>query len=415
MTVLIAGAGIAGLTLALSCHQAGIDCRIYEQVKVVGPLGVGINLQPHAVRELYELGLEEELEAIGVRTREVAYFSRKGGQIWAEPRGMEAGYNWPQYSLHRGHLQMMLFDAVQQRLGPEAIITRSGVSGYSTARSSAKIELAGSGETILGDIVVGCDGIHSAIRRQMMPDEGPPVWGGAVLWRATSLAEPFLTGATMAMAGHERQKFVTYPLSGPDPETGRALVNWIAELKYDPSQGWNREDWNRQGKLEDFLPHFEDWNFDWLDIPAMIRSANVCFEYPMVDRDPIESWTDGRVTLMGDAAHPMYPIGSNGASQAIVDARVLVRAFQDHGLSADALAAYEAERRPATTRIVLANRQNGPDQVMELVEQRCGGTFGDISEVLSRDELEETAAAYKTLAGFDVGGLNSRQPIVKAL
>lgn len=413
MTVLISGAGIAGLTLALSCHQAGIDCRIYEQVKVVGPLGVGINVQPHAVRELFELGLEDELDAIGIRTKEVAYYSSKGNLIWSEPRGMAAGYNWPQFSVHRGKLQMMLFDAVIDRLGPGAIVTNSGVDGYDTGKRQAHIQLAGSGERIAGDVIIACDGIHSAIRSQMVPGEGPPKWGGAVLWRATSLMEPFLSGATMAMAGHEWQKFVTYPLSEPDPATGKALINWIAELKFDPGDGWNREDWNRLGKLEDFLPNFEDWSFGWLDIPAMIQEAEACYEYPMVDRDPLEKWTDGRVTLMGDAAHPMYPIGSNGASQAIVDARVLVRAFQDHGVGPEALEAYEAERRPATSRIVLANRGNGPDQVMEVVHQRCGGEFGDISEVLSNEELVETAAAYKKLAGFDVDGLNSRAPIVQ--
>lgn len=216
------------------------------------------------------------------------------------------------------------------------------------------------------------------------------------------------------MIGHEWQKFVTYPISKPDPVTGEALINWIAELKYEPGTGWNREDWTRPGDFADFMPAFEEWRFDWLDCPALMKKGGFCFEYPMVDRDPLERWTHGRVTLLGDAAHAMYPIGSNGASQAIVDARFLARQIADHGMGTDALEAYEEARRPATSRIVLANRGNGPDQVMQVVEERCGGVFDDISEVLSRQELEETASAYKRLAGFDIETLNAAPPIIGA-
>lgn len=415
MSVIIVGGGIAGLSLALSLHQAGIAARVFEQVPAIRPLGVGINVQPHAVRELFEMGLEAEMEAIGVRTREVAYFSRRGRPIWSEPRGRFAGYDWPQFSVHRGMLQTMLHDAVRNRLGEASVVTGMAAEGFREA--GGKVEVAfrcadGTVQREEADILVAADGIHSAVRKQLFPQEGPPRWGGAVLWRGTTRARPFLTGATMAMAGHEWQKFVTYPISQPDPETGEALINWIGELKYDPGAGWNREDWNREGDFADFLPAFEDWRFDWLDCPALMRAGGVCFEYPMVDRDPLERWSHGRVTLIGDAAHPMYPIGSNGASQAIIDARVLTRAFIDHGVGQEALEAYEAERRPATTRIVLANRGNGPDQVMQVVEERCGGEFDDITDVLSRAELEETAAAYKKIAGFDVETLNGRPPIV---
>lgn len=415
MRVIIAGGGIAGLSLALSLHQAGIAALVLEQVPAIRPLGVGINVQPHAVRELFELGLEAELEAIGIRTKEVAYFSKKGGLIWAEPRGIHAGYNWPQFSVHRGKLQMMLYDAVCARLGKDAVIGGVTVTGFRQTGTCVEVLLHGPDgvqRVEQADFLVAADGIHSAIRKQLFPQEGPPRWGGAVLWRGTTVAKPFLTGATMAMAGHEWQKFVTYPISRPDPNTGEALINWIGELKYEPGAGWNREDWNRKGDFTDFLPAFEDWRFDWLDCPALMRAGGECYEYPMVDRDPLPRWTHGRVTLLGDAAHPMYPIGSNGASQAIIDARVLTRAFLDHGMNEDALHAYEAERRPATARIVEANRGNGPDHVMQVVEERCGGVFGAIDEVLSRAELEETAAGYKKIAGFDVETLNSRPSIV---
>lgn len=413
--LLIAGGGIVGLTLAMTAQDLGIPVRLFEQVEVPQALGVGINIQPHAVRELHEMGLAEALDATGLRTREVAYFSARGRPIWAEPRGTWAGYRWPQVSVHRGEALMMLWRAARARLPEGALVTGWKATGFTQDARGATLHLTdrqGRSRTETGALVVACDGIHSAIRAQMQPAEGPPKWGGAVLWRATSRAVPFLSGATMAMAGHEWQKFVTYPIGAPDPATGEATINWIAELKYDPDRPWNPEDYNRPGKLADFLPAFEDWVFDWLDIPALIRKAEKVYEFPMVDRDPLERWTDGRVTLAGDAAHAMYPIGSNGASQGILDARVLGRALADHGLTPESLMAYEAQRRPATTAIVLANRGNGPDQVMELVHQRTGGDFARIEDVLSPAELVETARGYKRLAGMDIDELNARPPIL---
>ena len=414
--ILIAGGGIVGLTLALTLHQLGMKVRLYEQAENPAPLGVGINLQPSAVREMIEMGLGEALDTIALRTREVAYFSKRGHQIWAEPRGTWAGYRWPQYSVHRGDFLMMLYDAARRALPPGSLLTGWRATGYEAGTRQAVLHLQhrdGSTRREEGSLLIACDGIHSAIRAQMHPQDGPPVWGGAVLWRATSRARPFLSGATMAMAGHEWQKFVTYPISRPDPQSGEAVINWIAELKYEPDRAWNKEDYNRPGKLEDFLPAFEDWVFDWLDVPALIRSAPQVFEFPMVDRNPLPHWTEGRVTLAGDAAHAMYPIGSNGASQAIIDARFLARCLLDEGTTPEALHRYEAERRPVTTRIVLANRSNGPDQVMELVEQRCGGVFGDVRDVLSEAELHETALQYKRLVGLDIEALNARPSILE--
>lgn len=417
MTILVAGAGIAGLTFALTCHQIGAPVRIFEQVDEIRPLGVGINLQPHAIRELVELGLESELEAVGIRTREVAYYSKHGRLIWSETRGFEAGYNWPQLSVHRGQLQLMLLKAVRERLGRDAVQTGWRARGFSQEQDEVVLQLesrAGNIRTERGSLLIAADGIHSAIRAQMNPTEGPPVWGGAVLWRATSRAKLFLTGASMAMIGHEWQKFVTYPISPTDPETGLAEINWVAELKKKPDAAWNREDWNRPGKLGDFLPSFESWRFDWLDVPELIQRAGQIYEYPMVDRDPLPCWGQGRVTLMGDAAHPMYPIGSNGASQAILDARVLGKAIVAHGLSDAALIAYEGERRPATEKIVVANRGNGPDQIMQVVEEKCQGMFDVVTDVMSREELEDHAARYKALAGFDRETLNLRPPLIAA-
>ncbi|MBA5775956.1 flavin-dependent oxidoreductase [Stappia sp. F7233] len=416
MTVLIAGAGIAGLTMALSLHQAGIPARVFEAVGELKPLGVGINLQPHAVRELDELGLLAGLDGIGLRTREVAYFSSHGSPIWSEPRGIGAGYNWPQFSIHRGKLQMLLFETVRKRLGPDAIVTGAAIEDWRQEDGGIAVDLvdrhAGKSlGTVRGKVLIAADGIHSACRAKLYPKEGMPAWGGIVMWRGVTRGARFLTGRSMAMAGCKARKFVCYPIAD-DGEDG-SVINWIADLRFPADYLWRREDWNRPGRLEDFLPRFADWHFDWLDVPRIIRDAEHVFEYPMVDRDPLPRWTHGAMTLMGDAAHPMYPIGSNGASQAILDARVLTREFQRHGVGEAALRAYEAERRPATGKIVLLNRADGPDKVLDIVEARAPDGFNRVEDVLSRTELEETARAYKQVAGFDVETLNRRESIVR--
>lgn len=418
MTVLIAGAGIAGLSLALTCHQIGVPVRVFEQVSELKPLGVGINLQPNAIRELFDLGFERELESIGVQTRDYGFYSKHGLEIWTEPRGKWAGYAWPQYSIHRGMLQMMLYRAVVERLGADAVETGWRADSFETSPDGAVLHLRGrNGEERreTGRLLVAADGVHSAIRAQMVPNEGPAIWNGAVLWRGTSLAQPFLSGASMVLIGHKTQRVVTYPLSEPDPETGLALINWIAEKTFDPSVGWQQEDWNRKADIGDFLPDFEDWRFDWLDVPALIRGAGDVFEYPMVDRDPLDKWTDGSVTLMGDAAHVTYPVGSNGASQAIVDARKLGRSMLDHGVTPAALEAYEDEMRPASRKIILANRGGGgPDAILQQVEDLCGGRFDRIEDVISHDELAAHAAKYKTVAGFGIEALNAMPAILPA-
>ena len=417
MTVLIAGGGIAGLTTALSLHQIGVDCRVFELVDAIQPLGVGINLLPHAVRELTELGLADHLAASAIPTAELAYYSARGQRIWSEPRGLAAGYRWPQFSIHRGALQMMLHAAACRRLGADRILTGHHLAHWEATPAGIRAHFVdrrtgaslGSAD---GSLLIAADGIHSSARQALYPREGPPIWNGAILWRGVTRARPFLTGRSMIMAGHEFQKFVAYPISREAEHQGDAVINWIAERKFRPDHQWRREDWNRPGNREDFLPHFTDWRFDWLDVPALIAAAEGCYEFPMVDRDPLERWTFGRVTLLGDAAHAMYPIGSNGASQAILDARVLAREILARGETVEALEAYEAERRPATARIVLANRKNGPEQVMQLVQQRAPQGFGTIEDVLSAEELEGTAAAYKQIAGFDKDALNSRGSII---
>ncbi|MGW9629575.1 flavin-dependent oxidoreductase [Agromyces sp. NPDC055520] len=410
MSVIIAGAGIGGLTTALSLHAAGIDdVTLYESVAEIKPLGVGINLLPHAVRELTELGLGDELAEIGVATSTLSYFNRHGQQIWTEPRGRAAGYNWAQYSVHRGRLQMLLRDAVLERLGTDAIRLGSAVGDVRTEGGRASVAIGGGQDAaarVSADVVIGADGIHSALRRQHYPDEGAPVWNGLILWRGTARVRPYLDGLTMIMAGDAMQKFVAYPLSAVGDD-GRQTVNFIAEYRSEGAEP-GASDWNRGADPSAVLARFGDWDFGWLDVPAVISAADEILEYPMVDRDPVPRWAFGAQTLLGDAAHAMYPIGSNGASQAIIDARTLAFELGTIDSVDDALAAYEAERRPRTTALTLSNRSMGPEQVMQLAYERAPGGFGDIELVVPYAERAEIANRYKAAAGFVPELLNER-------
>ncbi|MDP3195267.1 flavin-dependent oxidoreductase [Tabrizicola sp.] len=411
MTILIAGGGIAGLVLGLTLHQLGLPFRIFERVAEPKPLGVGINLQPNAVRELIDLGLEAQLDGIGVRTRHYGFYTKTGLPIWVEPRGTAAGYAWPQFSLHRGKLQILLLEELRRRAGPDAVVTGAGVEGFETTDQGATLLISG-GRRVAGRVAIAADGIHSAIRRQMVPEEGEPIWNGAIMWRGTSPGRHFLGGNAMFLAGHDSQRFVAYPLTAEDPATGLATINWIAELRVDPARAMAKGDWNRPANKADFMPAFDGWDFGWVDCPGLIRASGLVYEYPMVDRDPLPAWTDGCVTLMGDAAHATYPVGSNGATQAIIDARKLGAAFRDHGATREALLAYEAEMRPRAEGILRANRGKGPDAVMQMVEDRCGGVFADIETVIPRAELAAHAEHYKKLSGFSIDTLNAQPPII---
>lgn len=402
MKAIIIGAGIGGLTTALSLQAAGIDVELYEAAPELRAVGVGINLLPHAVRELSELGLADDLTAAGVATEALVYANRHGQEIWREPRGRAAGYNWPQVSIHRGTLLSVLQTAVRDRLGDGVIRT-----GHRAVSSDAGSLAFANGAQASGDVIIAADGIHSTLRARHYPQEGPPIWNRRVLWRGITEAPAYLGGRTMVMAGHGDQKFVCYPID-PAASPGRSLINWIAELRFPEGADWRREDWNRPGDTADFLPRFESWDFGWLDVPSIIRDASQIFEYPMVDRDPVDQWTFGTTALLGDAAHPMYPIGSNGASQAVLDARVLAFQLATRSTVAAALAAYEAERRPPTTRLVLANRGEGPERVLNLAEARAPDGFAQVTDVISRTELETIADGYKQIAGFDREALNAR-------
>ncbi|HYI15934.1 MAG TPA: flavin-dependent oxidoreductase [Thermomicrobiales bacterium] len=408
--IVIAGAGPGGLSLALCLHQRGIPTVVREAVGDLKPLGVGINLLPHSVRVLHDLGLREPLEQLAIQTSELRYVNKFGQHIWSEPRGVAAGYAYPQYSIHRGELQLLLLETVRQRIGPNAVRSGCALESWRDAPDGITVKLrdmAGSVSEIETTGLIAADGIHSVARRRLYPGEGPPRYSGRILWRATTEAEPFLDGRTMIMAGHQHQKFVAYPISRPHAEQGRSLINWIAELDV-PDWVPPRQDWNRQVAKKRFRERFASWRFDWLDVPSLIDAAEAVYEYPMVDRDPLPRWTHGRMTLLGDAAHPMYPIGSNGASQAILDAESLANHLAATDNAPAAFQAYDDERRPPTASIVLMNRANGPEQVMQLAEERAPNGFTDIHDVIPQDELEEIAARYKQIAGFSVEQVNRK-------
>jgi 2-polyprenyl-6-methoxyphenol hydroxylase-like FAD-dependent oxidoreductase len=406
MRIVIIGAGIGGLTTALSLKAAGFDdIRVYDRVPGIRGLGVGINLLPHAMRELTELGLADRISALGVEPAALSYFNRHGQPIWSEPRGLAAGYRWPQQSVHRGRLQLALLDAVTERLGDVVRTDHRLVdiaSGEHT--ETARFETASGPVEVEADVVIGADGIHSALRALRYPAEGDPAWSGLTLWRGTAVTPAFLDGRTMVMVGDGEQKFVAYPLSAPDA-SGRARVNFIAERR---GPGAPDADWNRAVDPAPIVELFESWRYDWLDVPATIAAADEILEYPMVDRDAHPRWTFGRTTLLGDAAHAMYPNGSNGGSQAIIDARTLAFRLATEPTVEAALQAYEADRRPATAALLEMTRQTGPERVMQLAYERAPGGFADVHDVIPETELAEIAASYKRAAGFHPDALNAR-------
>ena len=416
--VIIAGGGIGGLAAALTLHQIGVDCLVCESVRDPKPLGVGINLQPNAVREMFDLGFtEEELNSFGVPAREWALVGLNGQEIYAEERGRLAGYNWPQYAAHRGELHMALLRRFRNLAGPNSIRLGSRATGYQTHEDgtvSVQLETSNGQVTEHGAILIGADGIHSAIRAQMYPDQPPIHWGGAVMWRGTTLAKPIRTGSSFIGLGTHRHRMVIYPISAPDPETGVALINWIAEVTYDDPSAFEAMGWYRPVAIEDFIHHFEDWTYDWLDVPALIRGSGAAFENPMIDRDPIPSWVDGPVALLGDAAHPMYPTGSNGASQAIIDGRVLGAKFLEHGVTPDALKAYNTDLCEPVSALVLRNRGAGPFGLLNMVNDRCNGEFDNIDDVIPAAERTEFMAKYKAAAGFARDTLNAAPPTIAA-
>ena len=405
MKVIIAGAGVGGLVTALMLHARGIDCEVFEQADAVRELGVGINTLPHAIKELAELGLLDRLDAVAIRTYELFYTNRLGQEIWREPRGLDAGYDIPQFSIHRGRLQAVIYQAVRARLGESRIhLNRrlqsftqddGGVTAYFFDRHGSHRH------TARGDVLIGADGIHSVVRDKLFPDEGPPRWNGLMLWRGAIDWPAFLTGRSMVVAGGLAAKLVIYPIA-EGSRADKRLTNWAVVGRVgDPSMPIpQKQDWSRPGRFEDLMPHLRRFRIPYVDAKALIEATSEFWEYPMCDRDPLPRWSHGRITLLGDAAHPMYPVGSNGASQAILDARFLADRLADAEHPAQALWTYEQVRLPMTAEIVRMNRRGGPEGVIDAVEARAPDGFSNIDDVLSFEQRKAIVRGYASTAGF---------------
>ena len=396
MRVAVIGGGIAGLAFALALHQRGIACVVFESAREVKELGVGITVLPHGMRELSALGLEERLRAVAIENEESVFFNRHGQLIYREPRGRFAGYPHPEFGIHRGRLHRVLFDAAMERLPAGCILTDHRCERVE--QDSGGVTVVHSRGTTRADVAVACDGFNSAVRRQFYPGERP-AFTGINTWRGVTRAKPILGGRSYLRIGTvDTGKIVIYPIADNIDGAGRQLINWMAEMRM-PGEPMN--DWNKPGRLEDFIGIYRDWRFDWLDVPALIEGADTILEYPMVDKDPVARWTFERVTFMGDAAHPMYPRGSNGAAQALIDARTLADELAKGGDAREALAAYEKARLEATARVVRTNREHPPDYIIMKVDELTGGKpFANIDDVISQAELRALSDNYKRVAGF---------------
>jgi 5-methylphenazine-1-carboxylate 1-monooxygenase len=410
--IIIVGGGIGGLTLALMLHERGIPARVYESALDIKPIGVGISILPHASQELGHLGLIDAMTKVAITTQESCFFNRFGQLVYKEPAGRFAGYEWPQFQIHRGDLQQVLYRAYVAKAGRERVITGHRCVRVEQGADGATAHFIDSATrqplpAQKGAAVIACDGIHSVARHQFFPDEGPPIYSGVNMWRGATVWKPYLSNATYLRAGWLTcGKMVIYPIRDNVDGLGNQLVNWVAEVQ---TPKHNEQDWNKLGRLEDFIHVFADWTFDWLDVPGLIRGADEILEYPMVDRDPLTRWSHGRVTLLGDAAHPMYPRGSNGAGQAILDARALADCLQKSVPVETALKNYEDQRLAATANVVRTNRAAPPDIILREVHERTGDKpFERIEDVITEAEMAALSDSYKRVAGYDKESLAAK-------
>lgn len=412
MKAIIVGAGPGGLTAALFLHKNGWDVEVYESAQKIDPLGVGINLLPHGTRELMVLGLTDELANTGIQTRALEYRTKYGHLIYSDPRGEHAGFNFPSYSIHRGHLQFLLLDAFKARAGESKVHTNCHFDRFEedadgvTACFVDPNTKAPTTEN-RGDILIGADGVHSAVRKTFYTDEGPPRYEGLMMWRGAMEREPYLDGQTMFVAGDHNVKAVVYPMSEKSRRDGKSLVNWVAEVRDGNSRPLNPNDWNRQG-TRDFIENYREFKFNFIDLPELFNTTETVYEYPMIDRDPLKKWSFGRVTLMGDAAHAMLPIGANGTSQAILDARALSDCLQGTDDMVAALKAYEDLRLAPTAKVVESNRKYDSENYLDIVADRITGPDDKKEDLISQQEIDAITDKYRKIAGFQVKVLNEK-------
>lgn len=411
MHVLVAGAGIGGLTAALSLEKLGIEVTVFESARTIAPLGVGINILPHAARELIALGLKDDLDRIAVRTRSMKYFTRRGKLALSVPCGEYAGYSWPQYSVHRGELQLLLLETFRRRAGAHRVVAGHELAGFRQDGDSITASFIDPSSKqpaaeVTGDVLIGADGLHSATRKALYPDEGAAVYAGMVCFRGALKAAPFLDGESMVICGDNRLRLVSYPISGVMQRNGDSHINWIAAVPFQTDKR-QEEDWGKLTRPDNLVELYRDWRFDWLDVPGIISATEQIFEFPIYDRDPLRQWTFDRVTLLGDAAHPLIPVSSSGAVHAVIDGRALAHALATRRDPVDGLRAYEADRLPKANRVVLASRENGPDEVLEIVRNECPDDAENIHDHVSEARLQSVIDEFKARSGFAVDTLNN--------
>ena len=411
MHVIIVGAGIGGLTAALSLEKAGIEATVFESTESIEPLGVGINVLPHAARELIALGLKDDLDRLAIRTRSMKYFSRRGKLVISVPCGEYAGYNWPQYSLHRGELQVLLLETFKRRAGKDRVVTGHQLGSFSQNEDSVTANFIDPSSNkpradATGDLLAGADGLHSATRKTLYPDEGAAVYAGMVCFRGAVKTSPYLDGESMIICGDNRLRLVSYPISGSLQRKGHSHINWIAAVPFVTDKR-QEEDWGKLTSPDNLIKLYNSWQFDWLDVPGIISDTEQIFEFPIYDRDPLEQWTFDRVTLLGDAAHPLIPVSSSGAVHAIIDGRALAYALAKHRDPVAGLQAYEADRLPKANQVVLASRRNGPDEVLEIVRNECPEDADDIHGHVSKTRLQSVIDDFRERSGFAIETLNS--------
>lgn len=408
---IITGGGIGGLAAALSLHEAGIDVTVFESAAEIRPLGVGINLLPNACRELCDLGLQTELDRIAIRTRAMCYYTRRGKLVIRSDCGVHAGYRWPQFSVHRGEFQLLMARVFAERAGAAKLVTGHRLVHTHQDESRVTAQFAGPNSddviaTVQADILIGADGLHSAARKQLLPHEGRPLFSGMVTFRGSTLAPPYLGGESMIIVGDRRQRLVSYPISRQAQLQGESHINWIAA--FPSADGGYEESWTNLADPMELAEHYRDWKFDWLDIPALLEATDKVLAFPVYDRDPLPRWTFGRVTLLGDAAHPLIPVSSSGAVQAIIDGRALAFALARHADPLDALQAYQTDRLPKANAVVLASRENGPDEVLEIARKKVPDDARNVHDYVNPGELKAVLDDFKEKAGLGVDTLNNR-------
>jgi 5-methylphenazine-1-carboxylate 1-monooxygenase len=411
MKVIIAGAGIGGLSAALSLNKIGVEVKIYESVSEIRPLGVGINVLPHASRELIALGLQLELDKFAIRTRSMQYFTRRGKLVLSVPCGEYAGYNWPQYSLHRGEFQMMLLNIFKERAGEDCVLTGHQLADFDQDEASVTAHFIApkTGAPSLSDTadaLIGADGLHSVARKTLYPTESPPVFARMLCMRGSVESSPYLDGESMIICGDKRLRLISYPISRQAREQARRHINWIAAIPFQTDSPME-EDWNKLANPEELINLYQDWQFDWLNVPELISKTEKVFEFPVYDRDPLKQWTFNRVSLIGDAAHPLIPVSSSGAVHAIIDGRALAYAVGTNSDVTTGLKAYEEDRLKKANQVVLASRQNGPDEVLEIVKEECPEDAEDIFQHVDKARLEKIIDDFKERSGFAIDTLNN--------